>query len=245
MALISAMSVCAQTNEEEINSVVDGKREGFWRIEGSNGKVEEGNYVDGKKNGIWKTTKAGVVQSEVTFTNDKAVGEATIYFPDGRIMEKGYWNIDHWEGSYDRFHENGNKACQFTYDNRGRRQGRQLYFHENGKIMYDGEWKSGKIIGTLSVFNEDGNKILERNYSETGKFEGNTEVAIDVTSRTIQEFTGTGNYTLYHVNGKVDRKGYFLKGKLINGEKYNYNGQWKVTSIDTYQEGVITNSKKK
>ena len=136
--LMAAPIIMAQN--DETNRVVDGLREGYWRIEGKNGKLEEGNYKSGKKDGEWKTTNAsGQLKSVITFVNGEAIGKAIFYFDDGKVMEEGYWNIDHWEGSYERYHENGNKACQFTYDNRGRRQGQQLYFHENGKVMYDGQ----------------------------------------------------------------------------------------------------------
>ncbi|MBP5366726.1 MAG: hypothetical protein J6Y82_12545 [Bacteroidales bacterium] len=244
IVLCGFTSLRAQIDSTEINRETDGVREGFWRIEGINGKVEEGNYAAGKKVGIWKTTKNGIIQSEVTFTDGQAIGEATIYFPDGTLMEKGYWNIDHWEGGYDRYHENGKKACQFTYDKRGRREGRQLYFHENGKVLYDGEWKGGKIVGTLSMFNDQGQKVLERNYSESGKFEGATEIQVSAAKANVSaEFTGTGNFTLYNLKGKVERKGYFRQGKLIDGEMYIYNASGTLQRTDVYKNGELKSSK--
>lgn len=229
---------------DEINNIIDGKRDGFWRIEGKNGKVEEGNYTAGNKTGIWKTTnKDGIVICEITFTNGEAIGEATMYFNNGSIMEKGFWNIDHWEGSYERYHETGKKACQFTYDNRGRREGRQLYFHENGKVLYDGEWKGGKIIGALSVFNNEGQKVMERVYDESGKFQGSSDAQLPPAQNSYDNFTGTGNFTLFNLNGKVERKGDFNNGKLINGERYVYDDKGKLKYTEVYRNGEMIGKK--
>ena len=137
--LLLSLGTFAQTDDSDINKQVDGVRQGKWRIEGRNGKVEEGEYVDGKKHGEWTMTdKDGVLRSRVTFENGKAKGMAIYYFPDGTVMEKGIWNIDHWEGDYERYYQNGKKSCQFHYDDRGRRTGQQTYYHENGNLMFDG-----------------------------------------------------------------------------------------------------------
>ena len=235
--LMAAPIIMAQN--DETNRVVDGLREGYWRIEGKNGKLEEGNYKSGKKDGEWKTTNAnGQLKSVITFVNGEAIGKAIFYFDDGKVMEEGYWNIDHWEGSYERYHENGNKACQFTYDNRGRRQGQQLYFHENGKVMYDGVWFQGKINGTLSVYNDKGQKTMERVYDETGKFQGSEDIIPTVQpADPYAEFKGTGTFTLFNVDGTVGRKGHFVNGTLINGEIYIYNENGKRIRTDVYKDG--------
>lgn len=242
LVLFSALAIA---QSDEFNRIVDGLREGFWRIEGKNGKTEEGNYAAGKKNGEWKTTNAnGQLKSIITYVKGEAIGKAIFYFDDGKIMEEGYWNIDHWEGSYDRYHENGNKACQFNYDNRGRRQGQQLYFHENGKVMYDGVWFQGKINGTLSVYNDKGQKTMERTYDESGKFQGSEDIVpLTQTVDPFASFTGTGTFTLFNVDGTVGRKGQFVQGKLIDGEIYIYNESGKRIRTDVYKGGNKIGSK--
>jgi len=118
-----ALPALAIVQEGEINNLVDGVRQGFWRLEGKNGKVDEGYYVDGKKDGKWKSLSVnGNVRSIITYNAGKPQGEAIFYDESGKETEHGYWNVDHWEGSYIRYHVNGNKACEFTYDEKGRRK---------------------------------------------------------------------------------------------------------------------------
>lgn len=229
---------------EETNKVVDGLRQGFWHIEGNNGKVDEGYYVDGKKHGKWKSlTIDGKVKSIVTYDTGKPRGEAIFYDLNGIETEHGFWNVDHWEGNYVRFHPNGQKACEFNYDNKGRRQGKQLYFHDNGAVMYEGNWQEGKIHGTLTAYDNQGHKILERNYNNEGKFESAIAVPINASAPPPRTFTGTGTYTLYNMNGKVDRKGNFVKGDLIDGERYVYREDGSLNYIEVYKDGEVTKRK--
>ena len=93
------MSIVAQ-DDDAINQMVDGKKNGLWRTRQKNGKTQEGSYIAGRKDGEWKTTRAdGTTESIVTFSNGVARGRAIYFYSDGKtIMEEGIWNIDHWEG---------------------------------------------------------------------------------------------------------------------------------------------------
>ena len=240
-----ALPALAIVQEGEINNLVDGVRQGFWRLEGKNGKVDEGYYVDGKKDGKWKSLSVnGNVRSIITYNAGKPQGEAIFYDESGKETEHGYWNVDHWEGSYIRYHVNGNKACEFTYDEKGRRNGEQKYFHENGVIMYDGTWTNGKINGVIAIYDTEGHKILERNYNEEGKFISTVEMPVaNTNSAEPRIFNGTGNYTLYNVNGKIERKGNFVKGKIIDGERYVYDGNGNLDYIEVYADGQVKKRK--
>ncbi len=238
----------AHVQETEINSVVNGVRQGFWRLEGKNGKVDEGYYVDGKKDGKWKGLSAnGAVMSIITYNAGKPQGEAIFYDENGKETEHGYWNIDHWEGNYVRYHANGNKACEFIYDGKGRRNGPQKYFHENGKVMYDGNWENGKIKGVLTAYDDQGRKVLERNYNDEGKFVSAVETPITQGgtkgNAELRKFTGTGAYTLFNINGKIDRKGNFVKGELIDGERYVYDEDGNLSYIEIYADGKVKGKK--
>lgn len=239
------------SQDAAINQTIDGKRQGKWVVTGKSGKTEEGMYVDGKKDGKWTTKAAdGTVRSVVTFVKGIARGEATYYYADGTLMESGVWNIDHWEGSYSLFYENGAKACEFSYNKDGKREGRQLYFHKNGKVMYDGKWANGKISGTLTVYNEAGVKTMERNYDENGKFTNSVKMEEKAPDEKIQkaaehktsQFNATGQITLFNKDGKREQSGQFVNGKLVNGEKYIYNSAGKLTRIDTYKNGKLVSS---
>lgn len=208
------------------NEVVGGIRQGLWRVERANGKIDEGIYVDGKKEGEWKVFNSdGSLRSITTYVNGVPKGKASIYGDSGALLEEGYWNVGHWEGEYTRYYETGVPACKFNYDKAGRRAGEQMYYHSNGEVMYKGNWLGGRIVGTLEAYDMNGNKILERNYDADGKFTTSVEITVDAKSTELPRvFTGTGNFTLYNTKDPtlIDQKGYFVKGVLMDGEKYVY-----------------------
>ncbi len=227
---------------DSINQTINGVRQGLWKIKNKNGKTDEGSYVDGKKHGEWKTMTAdGICKSSVTFNMGVAEGLAIYYFPDGTIMEKGYWKIDHWEGEYERYYQNGNKSCTFTYGNDGKRVGKQTYYHENGNKMFEGEWANGKIAGTLTIFNEQGTKVMERNYDSSGKFQGSQAVDVPPVTekRDVAEFKGSGNYTFFDSAGRMSQKGEYRDGVLYNGERYTYNAKGKLEKTEIWRNGKL------
>ena len=240
MLLLLALPALA-TSQEINQKSADGLKIGHWREEQNAGKVMEGDYENGKRTGVWTTTKAsGTVVSKITYENGVAKGEATFYYDNGVVQEHGMWNVDHWEGDY----ENGKPYCKFNYNELGKREGNQVYYHENGKRMYEGTWKGGKINGTLAIYNENGIKTAERTYDNGGKFTGRRD--IDAPTAPVESnasFTGTGKFTLYHMDGRIDQKGDFVEGKLVNGEKYIYNQRNKVDYIEIYKNGKVTGTK--
>ena len=229
------------------NQTVNGVRQGHWVIETRSGKLEEGEYVDGKKDGEWTTTaKNGTVRSRVTFDHGVARGRAVYYFDSGSVMEEGVWNIDHWEGDYVRYYENGNKACEFNFDATGKRAGTQVYYHENGNKMYEGDWRNGKAKGTLTIYDEDGRKSSERHYDDNGIFQGNQKVAdSQETMETVKKFKRTGTYTVFNKEGRMVRRGEFVNGEFKNGEEYEYDANGKIIREKHYKNGVMTKSEDK
>lgn len=231
-----------------INQTVNGIRQGRWRIEGKNGKVDEGNYVNGKKHGEWITmTKDSIRKSLVTFNMGVAEGLAIYYHPDGKEMERGIWKVDHWEGEYERFYANGNKSCTFTYGEDGKRTGTQTYYHENGNKMYEGEWTKGKISGDLTVYNEEGKKVLQRHYDEKGKFQSSQQMETPIAEvpASGKEFKSSGTYTLFDAHGRLEYKGQFQNGVLQNGEHYIYDSKGKLDKTEIIRNGKVQSVKKK
>lgn len=238
--LMFSTSVFSQESADTVNQMVNGKKSGWWRITAKNGRVSEGCFVAGKKNGRWKNMRPdGSIESFVTFSNGIPRGLAIYYHKNGKIMEEGFWNVDHWEGTYTRNNEKGIRAVEFNFNAEGKREGPQIYYHPNGKVMYEGNWANGVIKGPLSMYDEDGVKYMERNYGEDGKFAGTSDV--DPTeggekTNSLEYFRGTGNYTLFNKDGTLYKKGYFENGKLINGSHCIYqNG--KLIRTDKYVKG--------
>lgn len=233
-------SAQGQESADTVNQMVNGKKSGWWRVTTKTGKSSEGCFVAGKKNGRWKNMRVdGSIESIVTFSMGVPRGLAIYYHKNGKIMEEGYWNVDHWEGTYTRNNENGVRAVEFNFNAEGKREGTQIYYHPNGQIMYEGNWANGVIKGALSMYDEDGIKYMERNYGEDGKFAGNKDVDLSEQGQggnSLEQFKGTGQYTLFNKDGTLYKKGYFQNGKLINGTHCIYkNG--KLARTDKYVNG--------
>ncbi len=214
-----------------------GLKQGVWRTKNKKNIEEEGHYTNGKKDGVWTATYPnGKKKHAITFVNGLPKGPATFYYENGEIMEQGIWDVNHWKGSYTFYHTNGKPAYQFNFNDAGKREGVQHYFHENGNLKYSGIWEDGKPDGAIEVFDEQGAKVSERLYNE-GEFSKNIKNT-EPKENQQATFTGTGDFTLYNLNGQVDKKGYFKEGKLINGELYIYNPQNELIRVETYKDGV-------
>jgi antitoxin component YwqK of YwqJK toxin-antitoxin module len=206
-------------------------KQGWWVTLDANGQqvVEKGKYKDGKKDGIWTSYfPNGKTKHVITFKNGIANGPANFFYEDGQLWESGNWMIDHWVGKYSFFYPDGQKQYEWNYNNLGKRQGPQNYFHPNGKVKYAGNWENGKTVGSLKVFDDSGKLTEERVYTD-GKYEKTIDKQLNAiqssapSSQSILQFTGTGNHTVYDLSGKIEKKGYFKNGLLMDGEQYLYN----------------------
>jgi antitoxin component YwqK of YwqJK toxin-antitoxin module len=224
------------------------KKQGLWLVFDHYKEkiIEKGTYKDGRKDGVWTAYyPSGQVKHEITFKNGKAIGPAKFYYETGLVSEEGYWNIDHWEGKYRYYHTNGQLAYDWNYNQEGKRTGEQKYYYENGSIKYDGVWNNGKTTGSLKMYNDSGVLIAERVY-ENGRFARSIRPQIKDTfrmparqERQMAAFTGTGNHVIYNLNGKVEKKGFFVKGKLFNGEEYVYDDNNELKDTLIYKNGQL------
>jgi antitoxin component YwqK of YwqJK toxin-antitoxin module len=217
--------------------------------------VEQGQYLNNKKDGVWHSYyDDGTTKHEITYKNGKAIGPTRFYYDNGLISEEGIWHIDHWEGNYKFYNKNGRLAYDWNYDQAGNRTGEQKYYHSNGTLKYSGNWEKGQATGTLKIFDDSGKLITERVYDNNGGFVNN--LAVNRTERTNEiapqqaasqtlaksntTFNGTGMHTIYNLKGQIEQKGFFVKGKLFNGEQYVYNADKSVGKIIHYQNGEVT-----
>ncbi len=228
-------------------------KQGWWKTVFESNKIkEEGKYVNDKKHGVWISYyESGSKKSEITYINGEAKGLATFFYDNGQIREKGIWQTDHWTGNYKYYYENGQLSYNWNYNNDGRREGEQLYYHENGNMMYHGTWNNGKTEGNLLVYNKDGQLIQKKNFTD-GKISTTEDIAINAPNKRTEtqqssnndtsgiprlKFEGTGNHTIINDNGKISVKGFFVKGRLFNGEKFNYDNNKQLISITYYKNG--------
>jgi len=240
-------------NGDTINLTdINNKKQGLWVKFDSDNKtiLEQGHYVSNKKNGLWMSYYSnGKKKHQITYQKGKAIGPACFYYDNGLISEEGHWHIDHWQGNYKFYNTTGSLAYDWNYDNEGKRTGSQKYYHDNGTLKYTGDWQAGKAIGTLKVFDKTGKLITERVYND-GKFKENIAITEDIKTDEIapkQElaqnntstFKGTGRHTVYNLHGKIEEKGFFVNGKLFDGQHFFYDNNNKITKIIHYKNGNL------
>lgn len=91
-------------------------------------------------------------------------GRYTTYYINGAIEEQGTWKNGMNTGEMLRYYPNGSIWQKFDFNEKGKREGEQLYFHENNNIEIRGIWVNGKINGTVQRFYENGELKSETNY---------------------------------------------------------------------------------
>jgi antitoxin component YwqK of YwqJK toxin-antitoxin module len=224
-------------------------RQGWWIIKNENkqledcdatAKVEEGRYLDNQKTGVWKSYFcSGKLKSEITY-------------------EEGFWRINHWEGKYKLYHENGTVYQDFNFGPDGKRDGVQKYYHPNGKLMAEGTWKDSKESGTIKEYALNGKLISERVYNdgiisteaskyypETADISEEPEIIEEKTPppppppivERIGELKDGYNKT-FTKEGKPLQEGEFKNKKLITGKKFVYEGDKLVKTL-IYQDGAL------
>ncbi len=258
LTTLSGKDIAHPQNTDTLN-ITDSNsiKQGWWRTYFKSGKIkEEGKYTNNNKEGIWISYyESGHKKSEINYIRNKARGAATLYYENGQIREKGNWELDHWVGKYQYYYESGQISYNWNYNKDGRREGEQLYFYENGNKKYAGVWNDGKTDGKLLVYNEEGRLIQEKIYADGKINTTNTIKEKPVSTAATPEennanndiprlkFQATGNHTIINENGKITAKGFFVKGSLFNGEKFNYDDLDKLISITYYKNGKITETK--
>lgn len=222
-------------------------KQGYWVTNDKFTKrtLEEGRYIDNKKTGIWNIYfPTGKLQCSINYILGKPNGAAKLYHENGNLAEVGTWVNDKWVGEYKLYYPSGTMAYSWNFDETGKRTGVQKYFYENGKPMYEGEWKQGKNSSNLTIFDDKGAKIGERVYndskfSETLMINNSPTDTLLAPAKEYRDFNLTGNSTIVNFNGKVDKSGYFMKGKLMNGTSFEYDAKNNLVRKIIYRDGEI------
>lgn len=183
-----------------------GKKQGHWTLLGkhkpgtcypANQIIETGFYKDNKKNGIWKEFFCnGNLKNTLTFESGRPSGPATMYYENGKINETGLFKNNRWIGKYYLHFDNGNIQHEFYFNEKGKRDGKQLYFYESGKIAGIGHYKEGKCDSS-------------REYFESGKIAGHSYYKNDKCD----------SCKFYFKNGKIEKIFYKDSIKIVYNKK--------------------------
>ncbi|MCB9360649.1 MAG: toxin-antitoxin system YwqK family antitoxin [Flavobacteriales bacterium] len=259
-------------NGDTINMIDENNlKQGFWRIFGKMKKlpgyepdqvVEEGNYESSRKQGIWKFFFAnGKVKSEIAYVNSRPNGYYKTYYENGQLEEEGAWKNNRNTGEFKRFHENGQLAQAFTFNETGKRDGRQEYYYENGQLMIEGNWAGGKEDGVITEYFENGDIKAKKAFnggtidvSNTQTFEPKNPVKdkeaeelskapVEVVKATAEDkvnmgsFDGNGEHTMYNKNKQISKSGFFKNYRLMEGKLYLYDEDGILLKIKKFKSG--------
>lgn len=239
-------------NGDTINRMDENNfKQGMWKYFDDDMLTKEGSFMNNKKHGLWRFYyENGGLNTEITYKNGMAKGYAKSYYRNGKVMEEGFWDVSHWKDNYIYYYNTGKPAYVWTYNDEGRRTGKQQYFHPNGNISIEGEWNDGKKEGTLREFNENGDALVEKLFKDgkltamaslmknDAKQTGINQKSVSPEEELLQIFNGTGHFRLMK-NGKIEREGQFVDGKLKDGKRYYYDENGECVKTEIYKNGRI------
>jgi len=255
-------------NGQEVNKTdAADKKQGHWVYFGKHKNlpgyapedpVEEGDFVDNRKTGIWISYYPGSKKkSEIEHKGGRPNGTFVKYYENGVVEEKGNWLGNRYVGSLERRYENGNLAQQKVFNESGKEDGPQKFFHENGKVEFEFNKKNGVEAGPAKRFYENGDLKEELNYTD-GQVTARTEKPMvnppykatpkAGDNKTPPAMTGTGNpgtgkvlkdgyNKTYNANQDLEMDGEFKDGKLWNGKWYKYDKNGLILKIEIYKNG--------
>lgn len=267
-------SVVRASGSGELNQIDErGQRQGYWIINGfmSNDRnyapdeaVEEGVYKDSRREGVWKKYwPGGKLRSQITYSAGKPEGSYTLYYENGILEESGNWVNNRNTGEFRRNHVNGNTQQLFLFNESGKRDGRQKYFHENGNLAMEVTLVNGKEAGVCKRYNELGQLTEEKTFENGSVVPGSVVIHNTSTPKKVfvesdpydkqigkaspavvkeepnaaDAFKPNGYNTLYNKSGQITQTGEFNKGRLQNGKVYKYNGDGVLVRIEIYKNG--------
>lgn len=270
LAFISLNEVSAQQANSAFNQLdTNNVKQGYWKITGemrqdsnypAENAIEEGEYKNGRKIGTWvRYYPNGKKQSEISYVNGRPKGAYKTFYNNGKVEEEGSWVRQKNTGDFKRYYSNGQKMQEFSFDESGVRNGKQLYFYENGQVEVEVTVIDGKEEGTMKRFFDNGDLRSEVEVSG-GKADNSTRKEYinnqkELTKRTpkvekkeakiestVKPNLGTvnpeGYNKLYTRSLLIKWDGYYHFGKPWNGKKYIYNENGILQKIEIYKDGL-------
>jgi hypothetical protein len=174
--------------------LVDGRRQGYGRIEWPNGARYEGGFVSGLYSGRGRLQSASGMKYEGDFANGMMAGQGRMETRDGTIYV-GAFHDDEFNGHGSLKMPNGD-VYEGAFEHG--------HFHGKGKLIaadgtYDGEFRQGQYWGHGELTYRDGRKyvgaFVRGEYQGKGRYE-TAEGDVYEGEFDKSELTGEGNYVL-------------------------------------------------
>lgn len=137
----------------------------------SKGKVVSEGQMDGRAYvGAWKYYQKrsdALLIIEHYNANGNLDGERLVYYENGQIAEKQFYNDGKLDGESFWYSESGVVLKQFIYKD-GELHGMSKYYNPKGELITEGPYKNGKKHGNWKFY-EDGKLVDEKNFTYSAK----------------------------------------------------------------------------
>ncbi|MDR2009070.1 MAG: toxin-antitoxin system YwqK family antitoxin [Bacteroidales bacterium] len=195
------------------------------------------NYIDinNKKQGKWiKRYDNGQIRYKGAFINDIPVGVFYYYFPNGKT--KSVLNYDdQGNANAEIYWENGNIYAKGFYNIKQERNNEWHIFYEDGTPAVILNYDNGEINGFMVMYYPGGkSKLMETNY-KNGKLEGDYKRYFEG-NKVLEEgpcVNGVrhGYWKFYNLGGVVEEEGMYVNGKR--------EGDWIIYNKDTNKKETV------
>mgnify|MGYP001234463594 CR=1 FL=1 len=133
---------------------------------------------------------------------------------------------------------------QNNLNDKGKRDGMWIGYHENGQVKYQGTFSNGKEVGVFNYYNYDGDLVIKLNYFQVDSSEA-TLYYDNGSKKAIGQYINKqkeGVWTYFDIDGVLSGEEIFVNNKL-NGECLYFfkNGKLaeKIFYVDNLKEGLF------
>ena len=250
-------------DKQNINRVVDGKKEGIWREYYDNGVVKsESVYRNDELNGYQKEyNQSGSLVAKQLFHNGKLadltpqdtlnIEERVEYDQNKRIIKRGYYHDNVPVGIHREYDSIGNVKIAIVYNEQGQiiskgivkddgsREGPWQYYYETGDVKSEGVYENNRQVGEWKFFFKDGKQEQVGHFNRgvlEGKWEWYYPEGKKLRVENYNKGKRDGDFFEFSLNGDTVTRGTYIDGEM--------NGFWKTIYGDVREEGNYLNDYK-
>ena len=230
-----------------IGSFSKNKYNGSGKLFGDRGNIciYDGKFKDDQKNGkgTLYSESTGKKIYEGTFKKDKKDGKGIAYDENGKKVYVGPFRNDMRHGKGTLYYPS-EKEKYIGMFYRGLPEGKGKGFFENGKVEYEGQFYKGKLFKGVQYylsgnymkgyFSDNLPNGYMYEYDRNGKL---------LSECVMRNGIYNGRCTFYHTNGKIQFKGWYRNGER-NGDGVEYNSEGEKIRKGKWLKGVYIGGEK-
>lgn len=151
----------------------------------------------------------GHPESDIRYRGGKREGEASFYWTNGQLMEKGEYRNDRREGPWIFHHNQYVRSAEGAY-REGERDGPWESYYEDGSLRARGELAMGDTVGTWIFFGLRGDTILVSDCNPSqprGEYRSRHENGVEFETYACRAGFPVGPYTRFSERGVLEESG--------------------------------------